>query len=325
VALPTTRETARVAERTFPHYFVLAPSFHGATLLALLLSNHPDLVAPGDTNPVRPDAWCSCGRRLADCPFWTAIAQVVSPFRSVGKKMLPTVPDLTANPSVNVRLTAALSTAAIYASANVWRLAGRRFNDYVRAWAAFRDAATQFTGARFMVDGEKSVSKFLAFRSDGNHDVRLLHLTRDPRGFVHSVNKHRKERDLPEETVVGATSMWTKGHRNILRAGRWLGDRRYLHVRYEDLAERPAETMEHIFGFMGIANHDVCHSPENAHVIGNRTASSFSGEIKLDTAWEDALSAADQARICHLAEPLFSRLGYTRVAGGRRQPQGRRS
>jgi hypothetical protein len=115
------------------------------------------------------------------------------------------------------------------------------------------------------------------------------------------------------------------GHKNILRASRGLGNRRYLPVRYEDLAERPAETMERIFGFMGIANDDVCHSAENAHVIGNRMASSFSGEIKLDTAWEGALSAADQARICHLAEPLFSHLGYARVVGGRRQPQGRRS
>jgi sulfotransferase family protein len=198
----------------------------------------------------------------------------------------------------------------------VWRLAGRRFDDYVRAWAGFRDAATRSTGAKLMVDGEKSVTKFLAFRSAGSHDVRLLHLTRDPRAFVHSVNKYRKERDLREETVSGATSMWTKGHKNILRAGRGLGDRRYLHVRYEDLAERPAETMERLFGFMGLANHDVCRSADNAHVIGNRMASSFSGEIKLDTAWESALSEADQARICRLAQPLFSRLGYARWPDG---------
>jgi sulfotransferase family protein len=301
---------ARVAEPLLPHYFVLAPSFHGATLLALLLGNHPDLVALGDTNPSRPDAWCSCGRRLADCPVWAAIAHEVSPFTSVGTKMLPTVPDLTANPSVNVRLTAALSTVALHSSANVWRVAGRRFEEYTRAWARFRDAAVRVGGAKFMVDGEKSVTKFLAFRSAGTLDARLIHLTRDPRGFVHSFNRHRVEKGRQEESLPVATSLWIKGHQHILRAARGLEDGRYLHVRYEDLAEHPAETMERMFWFMGLANRDVCRSPVNAHVIGNRMASSFSGEIKLDTTWEGALSTDDQARVCRLAEPLFSSLGY---------------
>jgi Sulfotransferase family len=310
--LPTRTVTGDAGERAgrAPLSFVLAPSFHGATLLALLLSNHPELVSLGDTNPTRPDAWCSCGRRLGDCPVWAAIGAEVSPFGSVGTKMLPTVPDLTPSQLVNVRLTAALSVAAIRTSSSVWRLAGRRFDDYLLAWSAFRDAATRSTGSRLMVDGEKSVTKFLAFRSAGDRDVRLIHLTRDPRGFVHSLNKHRLERGREEATVSAATALWTKGHRNILRAARGLGDGRYLHVRYEDLAEHPAETMQRMFGFLGVANHDVCHPADDAHVIGNRMASSFSGAIKLDRAWERTLSPDDQARICHLAEPLFSRLGY---------------
>jgi hypothetical protein len=290
--------------------FVLAPSFHGATLLALLLSGHPDVVDPGDTNPSRPDVWCSCGRRLLACPFWTAVLERVPPRRSASGKMLPTVPELTTKGSVNVRIAAAMSMATIHSPLNVWGLAGGRLDEYMALWTEFWEAALLTSGARFPVDGEKSVTKFLAFRSVPELDVRLIHLTRDPRAFAHSVNRHRTEKGMQPKIASAIAASWSKGHKNILRAARGLTDRQYLRVRYEDLATDTPTTMKRIFAFIGVPDIDVRGRQANTHVFGNAMASNFTGEVRLDTAWESGVSIADQQLLARSTEPLFSRLGY---------------
>lgn len=55
-------------------YFVLSPSYHGATLLAKLLNAHPELTALGDTYPSNAfDQVCGCGEYVSACPFWQGI------------------------------------------------------------------------------------------------------------------------------------------------------------------------------------------------------------------------------------------------------------
>lgn len=55
-------------------YFVLSPSYHGATLLSKLINAHPELTALGDTYPSNAfDQFCGCGARVSVCPFWQAV------------------------------------------------------------------------------------------------------------------------------------------------------------------------------------------------------------------------------------------------------------
>ncbi len=55
-------------------YFVLSPSYHGATLLSKLINAHPELTALGDTYPSNAfDQVCGCGVRVSVCPFWQAV------------------------------------------------------------------------------------------------------------------------------------------------------------------------------------------------------------------------------------------------------------
>jgi hypothetical protein len=292
--------------------FVLAPAFHGATLLALLLSNHPSIVDPGDTNPPRPGVWCSCGKKLPDCSFWAAVLEKAPPRRVSSGKMFPTVPDFTTKEHLNVRLAAGISMATIHTPLKVWSVRRERFDEYVAVWTEFWEAAKLASGAQFAVDGEKSVTKFLVFRSVRDLDVRMIHLTRDPRAFAHSVNRHRSEKGLPPKTTSAIGASWIDGHKNILRAARGLNDRQYLKVRYEDLATDPTTTMKHILAFIGAEESDVLERQRDSHVFGNRMASSFTGEIQLDTAWESQLAIHDQQLLADSTEPLFSRLGYGR-------------
>ena len=73
-------------EKTF---FVLAPSYHGATLLAKLHNAHPDLTALGDTYPSHAfDQVCGCGERVSRCPFWQAVKAEVCAERYPGTRMM---------------------------------------------------------------------------------------------------------------------------------------------------------------------------------------------------------------------------------------------
>lgn len=289
--------------------FVLTLSYHGATLLAVLLSNHPDAIYPGDTNPRSANDRCSCGVRMPACPFWSAA--LAGQHQPSGRKLLPTVPTLLSNPSANVRLTAAMSVAAIRFTPSIWRLARSRVDSYADTWGSFKDGALKASGARLLVDGEKSVTKFLVFRSLGNDDVRVIHLTRDPRGFIHSARRHKLKRGLAARTPDALAAAWVRGHKNILRASRGLTDEQYLRLRYEDLATAPKLVMKQVSSFLGLAEHDVFGMPKDpVHVVGNPMSFDWDGVIKLDTAWKGAISVEDQERVARATEPLLSRFGY---------------
>lgn len=75
-------------------YFVLSPSYHGATLLSKLINAHPELTALGDTFPSNAfDQVCGCGERVSKCPFWQAVKSDVGGERYLSNRvMLPQYP-----------------------------------------------------------------------------------------------------------------------------------------------------------------------------------------------------------------------------------------
>ena len=53
----------------------LCPSYHGATLLSLILGNHSKVEALGDTVPTTAfNHQCGCGNYVAECDFWKGLA-----------------------------------------------------------------------------------------------------------------------------------------------------------------------------------------------------------------------------------------------------------
>src|ERR1700675_4464699 len=74
--------------------FVVCPSYQGATLLALLLNNHSQISALGDTIPMRKwDPVCACGRRVSECDFWQTVSNSLDTSRfSSLRTLLPPMP-----------------------------------------------------------------------------------------------------------------------------------------------------------------------------------------------------------------------------------------
>lgn len=87
----------------YMNYFVLCPGFQGATLISLILNNHSQLFALGDTNPTRRyDQRCACGERVSLCNFWQGLRRHADTdrFKSY-ENMLPIYPKFVPNHKVN--------------------------------------------------------------------------------------------------------------------------------------------------------------------------------------------------------------------------------
>jgi len=100
---------------------------------------------------------------------------------------------------------------------------------------------------------------FLA--SEFPRGLHFIHVLRDGREMALSENRFLLEREgpefldtpLPEDPVLAQLRLWARGNREAARAAaQHLGEDRYLRLRYEDLCQRPVETITELLGFVGV-------------------------------------------------------------------------
>jgi hypothetical protein len=298
--------------------FVLCPSYHGATLLALLLNEHKDVVDLGDTNPeTRRDNPCSCGQTVGTCDFWSILRRELNPPLVAGTdRWFPSRPPFTRSTRANTALSYPFAIANFATRRRIaWPLAS--------GLARYRDAtellvrlATDATGARVCVDGEKSVEKALFLSGVSDRPVRLIHLTRDPRGFALSASTRqpgRAEGDAADADWVMLATSWRRYHVKAQLARRLLGPENTLTIRYEDLAAGTTATMDRVFEFIGVpplGPESRRGSRMSTHAIGNKLLRSFDGSIVLDERWRVELSESQAAVILRRSGQFAGHQGY---------------
>ena len=301
-------ERVRHAEPTI--YFVLCPSYHGATLLSLLLNNHSKVLCLGDTNPTRSfDQICSCGAKVSACEFWTSVRGLTGPYSGDDlPNLLPRYPYLSRSKALNHGLNTALSLSANAFGASAWRVAGKPARNFRGTYAGFLGLCQSWVAHRAFVDGEKSLVKFMAVASMGFPVNGVIHLTRDPRGFLHSARKY-----LPDWSTEELVSAWAVQHGRIRRLIGKFDRVPSMTLRYEDLAERPQVVMANISGFMGLAPEEVVRAPTVArkhHLIGNNMLRAFDGTVRTDNTWQTGLSVQDQEFALRGTGHLAGLFGY---------------
>lgn len=165
---------------------------------------------------------------------------------------------------------------------------------------------------KWLVDASKDVYRLYFLQASGLFDIRVIHLTKDPRAFVYSMIK----RWLPD------------GKRKALRmTGRWIvenaiGSRllsaafeeeqsRLLH--YEDLASRPQESMSVLGNWLGLEASGFSSSDfrdiENHAVSGNKMRWEDT-EIQLDDKWKWLLPKTYAWAVYGLTWPVRKWLAY---------------
>ncbi|HEY4942154.1 MAG TPA: hypothetical protein VII56_12070 [Rhizomicrobium sp.] len=266
-----------IGERTFDRrFFVLAPSFHGATLLAKLLNAHPKVVCLGDTYPSHAyDQVCGCGRLVSECPFWLNIGEKIGAARYADQpELLPSWP----------RLTGTALDGRLYSNLPIPLLrllrakdAGVFLDDYDKFVAA---VYAQHLGRdpKVFIDGVKSLARVKAFVASGGRVDGVLHVVRDAADYVKSATKNHG--DSVGGLARNAFS-WRMYHSRSSALRRYVP---YLRIGYDQLCDSTDETLDSIFRFLGVAPQSVAELRTNFarewHFMGNSSMFHFDGKIR---------------------------------------------
>ena len=222
----------------------------GSTILDMMLGAHSRAFSTGSVDVieqfVETDNFCTCRRSLADCPVW-------GPALGDGVHGGPAVPP-SLNVSGQVRKALAIIPAILTgrprsmpqpAIDNSWRL---------------MDEVERVTGADVMIDSSKTLMRFARMAAARpERDMRMIHLVRDPRGFVLSRSKSRAvptSRGEPGRTRQQAARLafidWVVQNIYVAVYARLRWRDRYLVVAYEDLVAEPEPTLRRICAFLGL-------------------------------------------------------------------------
>jgi len=302
--------------------FVVCPSYHGATLLALLLNNHSEVSALGDTLPHRgADHVCACGELVDRCSFWQAVSSGLEASRFAGLPMLlPILPWPLARRQVegsavrlsgSIRLNRAAGRVAgkvvNFSAQTAWRLRPMLLADFAALYRSLYRLVLDAHGTSLFVDGSKSWRRaaVLTRTLQPEADIKIVHLVRDPRGFALSCRTHA------HAPLRESAWLWSDLH---YRMESLLGLAPYFLMRYEDLCSDPETELLRLFDFLQIVPEPVVTAPKYAekhHLIGNNMLRLFDGRVKPDTRWQAELNVAEQRTVLDCAGEFGERMGYS--------------
>lgn len=291
----------------------------GSTLLATLLAQNPNVSSCGELNQF-PKALagvpheCSCGRLVTDCEFW----------RVVAKAWNEILPDLHHNRHAQqVRLLQREATVQLKKHGRLNKNLSANAEQFVQALDALFLSLGSITGVDTLVDSSKNVGRAALLAARSSHDVKIIHLIRDPRGVAWS---HRKERIKKPGTGEGSR----EGRSVVNTMQRWKRDnalalnlvRRYqstaLTLRYEDLVLDSDVVLKRISALSGIDFGGVLDClKENGQIAAPHMVAGNPNvrmrpvtQLMLDNSWRENLTLFEKAWCVLSAYRLTNEFGY---------------
>jgi hypothetical protein len=304
--LPAENQFALPGSASYSGIFILSDNRSGSTLLDQCLGAHSALVSLGELHWLRAYALedrtlydpahplvCSCGRRLAECPFWSAVRDALGrPLESLELRMRGARRLIRTHPRLFRRRLIR----------NLFR--GRRV---VRDSVALFQAVLAVAGRAHCVDSSKLPVRFRAIYDEHPDRAKAIVLVRDFRAVVHS--KMKRGMRL-EPAALG----WRRKMRQIEAL---TGDLPPTHVRilkYEDFCRQPARELAGLCEFIGIEFEEgmLRRQAARTHHIGG-SPSKFDEsrrEISLDESAAGHFSDAQVADMRAIIGDVAERWGY---------------
>jgi hypothetical protein len=285
----------------------------GGTILAVLLSAHPQVLVPGDLYRFPDPAWepgrlCSCGVPLKSCPFWSSV---------IGKVATDGYLAEMRQGQVRFEHWRSMPRAVL-----AQMMGSEALKKHVALTEVLVEGFAQETGKRVIVDPSRNPvrGRVASLMEAKGIDVRYIHIVRDGRDYMWAETYRPDNADDAKRT-------WR--HTPLVLAVRWVvtnlfalflcygGSRRYLRVRYEDLLARPAEVLSEIGRFLDLDMTGVIAKVQAqelvpiVHVLGG-SRFRFEGTTRLRTqpANPNRLTAGARATFWVVAGWLAGFFGY---------------
>lgn len=304
--------------KKIPLIYILSSGRSGSTLLDILLGLHTDIWTMGEVQilpiEIREDRQpCGCGESVLRCDFWSPILAETSLnqdnypidyFREQhtgGKAVrLAHIFDMLflQKPS-NSHQTGTLQ----YATANHQCL------------STIKQRATAYRKAEisWLVDSSKDVYRLFWLNSSNLFDIRVIFLTKDPRAFVYSMTKNNQQ----DYTKMLRMAIRWQIENTLFQflCKHIMSENGFLHVRYEDLALKPGETISKIGSLLELDFTDIDLNSfkeyENHAIAGNPMRHDQKrNKIILDEKWRTQQPVINQRIISMLCGKFANQLGY---------------
>ncbi|HET9464674.1 MAG TPA: sulfotransferase [Gemmatimonadales bacterium] len=293
--------------------------YTGSTLLGALLNEHPHCASIGAaTGLIRRSRLasyqCSCGKPFQECEFWH---RIMARTRALGHPVDVFKTDrwntylrLSRNRLINAALVRSLRQDSLNAArdAVVGKIPEVKRAIAEMGWNTWSlaSAVLETTGKSVFVDTARDHQRPKYLARHPMLDVRVIHLTRDPRGNAASIVKHTGA------DAAKAARHWRHYNAEALRVKRYLPPESWMSLRYEELCADAQGVFDRISDFLEVSRAPLQQASGNgdSHIIGNKTRLKGIGEIREDLSWQNRFDAADLAVIARIAGPMSHSLGY---------------
>ncbi len=319
--------------------YILAASHSGSTLLAMLLSTHPEICTVGElkaTNLGDPQRYrCSCGAWITACPFWSKVAAAMG---DRGERF--DVTDARTDHRWGVSPYAGRLLAPLHRGpwlegcrdAGLWmsKLWRRNFPIIQRRNAALAEVVCGLSGARLIVDSSKTGLRLKHLLANRKLNVKVIRLIRDGRGVALAYMRPDLYADAAREelrdggaggdragervSMAAAAHQWRRSNEEAEQALRRVAPDQWVQVRYETLCVDPESTLRRLMEFLGL---DAARAAPVKrlrstahHVVGNGMRLDGRIDVALDERWRDALTTDERVAFGAKAGCMNRRYGY---------------
>lgn len=288
--------------------YIMGCGRSGTTILDMILGNHSGFLNVGELNRARL-AWigeelCSCGVPMKKCVTWQKVAKIW--FANEHHYDVQRIREYQND---------------IERHSGMWRIVFDSYDQhkiqvYYSYWQDIYKILSNSSSANAIVDSSKNVGRVFALLSNSQMDVKVIHLTRDPRGVYYSFQK--KDVNMPVNNILKVALYWNTVNSLANLIGRRFGEQKILRIRYEDLISKPVKTIDVIAGFLREDLSDVKTKLRNSvpldrgHVCaGNRLRTqTLALKLRPDLEWTENLKFHHRLIITVLCFPLMNAYGY---------------
>lgn len=297
--------------------YILAVSFSGSTLLAMLLGAQRDAATVGEmrapTTLGTPDSYlCGCGEHIKKCQFWSDVS------RRMAKRGIPDFDITQARLSLHDvedryvhRLLDPLPRGPLLEAARRAALAiSPAWHSHLRNVhhrnGALVKVLQEITGAKVVVDSSKIALHLKYLLKSPDLKIRTIWLVRDGRAVTNSMIGHGTK------SMAEAALSWRRNNEAAERVLAEMPASQWVHLQYEELCRRPEETLRSLCKFLGMDAREIVldFRSRQQHVLGNDMRLKSGSDIRLDERWRTSLSERDLATFDQIAGDLNKKYGY---------------